>query len=211
ISRVGEIARSFAEWSYASFVIKQLRAGDVFARDGTLHAPYTNQTKYAEEAYKTAEARDVDFVGISKTCSLYTSTGLPLVAAIARLARENGISGSWYYEKVADITDPAHKADLNFVKLNDSSKYILRTEVLKGQETQKERIFGVLASNARDISFPGYPYGLVDADKNARVSYRELKPLRMLISSEISKTENIEGFKEALMAADAHDWLNKIV
>lgn len=211
ISRVGDIARSFSEWNYARFVIENLRAGDVFVRDGTLHAPYTNQSKYAEEAYKAAKANDVGFVGVSKTCHLYTSTGLPLVAAIARLARENNMCAPWYYEKIVEITDPAHKADLNFVKLNQDSKYVHRVEILQGQECQKAKIFGILASNACDISFPGYPYGLVEADKNARVSYRELEPLKMLLLSEISKTRNLDEFKEFLAASDAHDWLNKVV
>jgi hypothetical protein len=202
IPRVGDVARSFAEWGYASFVCDRLGADDIFVRDGTLHAPYTNQTAYAEETYDVARKRGVLFCGVSKTSHLYTTTGLPLVSAIARLAREAGVRAPWYYENIVEITDPAHRADMNFARFGGD--YIFRIEVLKGQEDDKEKMMSALAANSRDLSFPGYPYGLVDADKNARVSQHELEPLRMLLFSQIP------DIKDLLAGSDAHDWLNKI-
>jgi NurA-like 5'-3' nuclease len=84
-------------------------------------------------------------------------------------------------------------------------------EVLKGQEKDRDKILSLLAENSKDVSFPGYPYGLVDADKNARVSYEELDALRMLLFSEISKTKGFDTFRDALSGGDAHEWLNRIV
>lgn len=211
IGRVGDIARSFAEWNYAEFVIGELGAGDVFVRDGTLHAPYTNQTAYAEKAYEAARKKGALFCGVSKTSQLYTTSGLPLSVAISRLARENKIAAPWYYENIVEITDPAHKADMSFARLNQESEYAFRVEILKGQEEEKERAMSALAENSKDISFPGYPYGLLDADKNARVSYEELESLRMLLFSEISKGGGFKEFKDLLLGSDAHDWLNRVV
>lgn len=211
ISRVGNVARSFAEWMLASFVVNELDEGDIFVKDGTLHAPYTNETRYAEISYNNAKKKSILFCGVSKTSQLYTTTGLPIVAAIGRLARENKIKAPGYYENLVEITDPAHKADLNFARLHAKSDHTFRVEILQGQEKQKERIMAALAENSKDLSFPGYPYGLVDADKNARVSYDELGALRILLLSEIAKNKGFELFRDALLGSDAHDWLNRIV
>ncbi len=211
IPRIGEVARSFAEWNLAKLVAGELEKGDILVRDGTLHAPYTNEMKYAEAAYEAAKRNGALFCGVAKTSHLYTTTGLPLVAAIGRLARENHIKAPGYYENIVDITDPAHRADISFARLHARSQNTLRVEILKGQEGEKPRIMSALAANSRDVSFPGYPYGLIDADKNARVSYGELDALRMLLLSEISKAKKFGEFKDFLAATDAHDWLNKIV
>ncbi len=211
IPRIGDVARSFAEWNYARFVCGRLSDGDIFVRDGTLHAPYTNQARYAERAYEAARKNGVLFCGVSKTSHLYTTTGMSLVAAIGRLARDNGIKAPGYYENVVDIADPNHKADLNFARLHARSQYTFRVEILKGQETHKDKIMSSLAANSSDISFPGYPYGLIEADKNARVSDDELDALRMLLLSEISKGSDFRDFKDLLAASDAHDWLNRVV
>lgn len=211
IPRVGDVARSFAEWKLAGLVAGELESGDVFVRDGTLHAPYTNESKYAEEAYAAAKKNGVLFSGVSKTSHLYTTSGFPLVAAISRLARDAKVTPPWYYENIVSITDPAHKADLNFAKLNASSGYVFRVEVLKGQEAGKQRVMSALAANSRDISFPGYPYGLVDADKSARVSYDETDAIRLLLFSEISKGKDFGKFGDLLAASDAHDFLNRMV
>ncbi len=211
IPRVGDVARSFAEWNYASFVCRALPDGSIFIRDGTLHAPYTNQIGYAEAAYDAAHRQNVLFCGISKTSHLYTTSGLPLTVAINRLARENGVHAPWYYENIVDITDTAHRADLNFACFHPQSRYTLRVEVLQGQEDQKERIMSAIAANSRDITFPGYPYGLIDADKNARIRREGLDSLRMLLFSEISRTGDFQDFTDLLAASDAHDWLDRMV
>ncbi len=211
IPRVGDVARSFAEWKLSRFVASELKTGDVLVRDGTLHAPYTNQSSYADAAYDAARKSGAIFCGVSKTSHLYTTSGLPLVAAISRLARDRGIQAPWYYEHIVDIKDPSHKADLNFAKLNAASDYVFRVEILKGQEESKERAMSALAGNSRDVSFPGYPYGLVDADKNARVSYEELDALRLLLYSEMSKSGGFEAFKDFLAGSEAHEWLNRVV
>ena len=230
ISRIGEVARSFAEWKMAAFVNRELKTrgspevnlcagslksepcvGDLFVRDGTLHAPYTNESKYADEAYKEAEKNGVLFCGVSKTSQLYTTTGLPLVVAIGRLARQNHIKAPGYYTNIVEITDPAHRADLSFARFHARAENTFRVEILKCQEAHRDKIMSALAESSKDLSFPGYPYGLIDADKNARVSYDELNALRTLLFSEISKTRRFNGFKDFLAGGEAHDWLNKIV
>jgi hypothetical protein len=211
ISRIGDIARSFAEWQYAKIVCENLDEGDIFIRDGTLHAPYSKQVEYAEKAYEQALKNAVFFCGVSKTSQLYTTTGLPLVAAIGRLARENHIKAPGYYENLVEISDSSHRADLNFARFHKLSKHTFRVEILKDQKEDKSEIMSALAEDSKDLSFPGYPYGLVDADKNARVSYDELEPLRMMLLSEISKTGSFDLFQDFLSGTEAHAWLNQIV
>jgi hypothetical protein len=211
ITRMGDIARSFAEWNYAKHVCRELDEGDMFVRDGTLHAPYTNQAKYAESAYAEARKNGAIFCGVSKTSQIYTTTGLPLVAAIGRLSRENGIRAPGYYENIVEISDPAHRADMSFARLHAKADHTFRVEILKDQRDQKDKVMSALAENSKDISFPGYPYCLVDVDKHARVSYEELEPLQMMLLSEISKTDSFDVFRDFLAGSEAHDWLNRVV
>ncbi len=65
-----------------------------------------------------------------------------------------------------------------------------------------KKIFSALAENSQDPVFLGYPYGLVDADKNARVSNAEKGFLRTVFSSKI----DLEKYNQL----DAHDVLDKI-
>lgn len=211
IAKMGDVARSFAEWALARHVAEELDAGDIIVRDGTLHAPYTNQAKYAKALYSAAEARGVIVSAVSKTSSLYTTTGLPLSSAISRLARESNAAAPWYYENIADIRDPSHEADLNFARLNAQSKYVFRVEILKRQKDLKETVMSNLAFYSGDIAFLGYPYPLVACDQEARVTNEELEPLKMMLLSEISKQGGFEALQDGLKSLDAHDWLNKVV
>ncbi len=208
ISSIGGIIRSFAEWSYAASVCDELDDG-IFVMDGTLHAPYKNEAKYAQRAYKSAHG--VIFCGVSKTSHLYTTTGLSLPFAIRRLAREKEVQPPWYYSNLVEITDPAHLADLNFAMLHKDSRYVFRVEVLKTQRDRRDEALSLLAGNSNDLTFPGYPYGLIDAHKHAHVPQDLLGRLRTLLLSQISSSVDSDSIADLLSTTDAHDYLDRIV
>ena len=54
------------------------------------------------------------------------------------------------------------------VKLNENSKKCFRVE---GQIN--DEVLSLLVENSKDPTFIGYPYGLIEADKFARVSNEE--------------------------------------
>jgi hypothetical protein len=218
IDRVLDVARVFAEWRFSSFVIKEeLQEGDVLVRDGTLQTSVTNETKYANEAYSHALEKGVYFASISKTSTLFTDTGQPLLSAINELSETTQLKDdAWYYYPIAEIVHPDHRAEMFAVRLNKQSEYVFRLEILKDQVTRRkftevESIISALADNAKDIGFPGYPYGLVDADRLGRVSINEKTACEFQFKAAASRKGVWEKISKFIKSSDAHELLNKLI
>ena len=217
IGRVLEIARVFAEWRFSSFIVREeLEEGDVVVRDGTLQTTVTNEGKYADEAYGAALQKKVYFAGLSKTSTLFTETGQPLFSAIHVLSESSRMKDdAWYYYPIATITQPDHKAEMLAVKLHKQSEYVFRFEILKDQVNKNnfgevELIVSALATNSKDVCFPGYPYGLIDADRFARVSMTEKTVNEFQFRAAVSRDvwKKISRF---VKSSDAHEVLNKLI
>jgi hypothetical protein len=218
IDRVLDVARVFAEWRFSSFVIKEeLQKGDVLVRDGSLQTTVTNESKYANEAYAYALEKGVYFTGISKTSTLFTDTGQPLFSAIHELSEATQLKDApWYYHPIAEINHPDHRAEMFAVKLNKQSEYVFRFEILRDQVTKQtfkevESIISALAQNSIDIGFPGYPYGLIDADRLGRVSMNEKIAHAFQFKAAASRRGLWEKISKFIKSSDAHEMLNKLI
>ncbi len=216
IARVATIARRFAEWEVAKHVIRrEMGERDFLVMDGTLRTAFANESKYARAAYAEAKAKGVIYTGISKTSHLFTTTGLSLLGALRKLAMDNEVGPVWYYYPVAESLSPEHEAAIFIVKLNDQSQRIFRYEVHAEQakaltSSEMNEIFSQLSVNSGDLGFPGYPYGLVDADDNARVRHEEKDAYRVMLLSEISRLGVSSKFMRHMQSMDAHDILDAI-
>lgn len=216
IERVASIARRFAEWNYAFNVVeKSLNEGDVLVVDGTLQTSFTNELKYAKKLYAAARSKGVIVTGISKTSRLFTTTGMSLLGAVRRVADEAKICGAWFIP-IAEVQTSDHNAFIFVVKMNPIADYVFRFEIDHEQFEQLgfegvNEILSLLADNSRDISFPGYPYGLVDADRFARVAETEAAIYKALLLSEISKIGKWPKLLGHIQAIDAHDILNMLI
>ncbi len=214
IARVASIGRRFAEWEYAKHIIEnELDEGDILVMDGTLRAAFTNESNYAKEAYKVAIEKGAIYSGLSKTSRLYTTTGLSLLGALRKLANDFKIESIWYYYPVAESLSPEHKAAIFIVKLNDNSQRIFRYEINAEQvkllsASDINEVMCQLSINSSDVSFPGYPYGLIDADYNARVRHEEVETYRIMLMTEISKLGSWPKFLRHIQSKDAHGILN---
>jgi len=214
ISRVASIGRRFAEWGYSKHIIEsELEEGDVLVMDGTLKTAFKNESKYAKEAYKVAIDKGVTYSGLSKTSRLYTTTGLSLLGALRKLASDCRTVSTWYYYPIAESLSPDHEAAIFIVKLNYQSPRIFRYEINATQvkslsASDINEIMSQLSVNASDVSFPGYPYGLIDADYNARVKHEEVETYRIMLLSEISKLGSWPKFSRHVQSQDAHGILN---
>lgn len=216
INRIPESARRFAEWKLAGLIAEEeLSEGDILVRDGSLQTAITNEAQFADEAYERAKENRVIFSGLAKTTRLYTTTGNSL-AKVVRDLGESVLPGErWFYFPVADVRHPDHRAEIFFTKLHWQSDYVFRYEInkdqlkdLEGDETRS--ILGSLAENSRDISFPGYPYGLIDADKFASVSRYEGRQHLARLKGHASKGDRWEEMKKYLTATDAHKKLDRL-
>lgn len=215
ISRVASIARRFAEWKFAAHVAEEeLGAGDVLVMDGSLESAFTNEPKYLRQVFEVGKSKKVTVTGLSKTSRLFTTTGLSLLGAVMQIAE--GCPHTKWYIPLAVSNSLNHEAAIFAVKLHQSSERIFRYEIQREQfkdlgDDGVREVMGLLAQNARDITFPGYPYGLVDADAFGRVRDEEVAHYRALLMSEISKMGKWKKFARHLRCVDAHDYLNTVV
>lgn len=214
ISRVGSVARRFAEWRLALSMLDELSDGDILVTDGTLQSNFKHEAKYVQALSSKAIEKGVVLTGVSKTSTVFTTTGLSLLGAVNTLAKKEGLSGNWYLP-VAESTSADHNVMVTIAKLNPATDWVFRIEIQRDQYNEIgdkiEEIFSIFCQNSCDPTFPGYPYGLIDADRFARVSFDEVAYYRGLIVSEISKLGKASKFLPHIRSGDAHDILNLLV
>lgn len=216
IEDFGGIAMRFAEWTYATqFISNELEEGSIFVRDGSLQTGYTGETEIAEELYKLATKKGVTVTGLSKTCRLITQKGNSINSLIHFIGNKKFSNSPWYYHPIYRITKAQEKADLYFVKLHKNSAYSFRFDVLLDQankmtEDQLEIIISNLSNNSDDLSYPGYPYGLIKVDQLAAVNIKEIGPQKIQLIAEFDQDDYNEFILPRLRSVNAHDLLNII-
>jgi len=204
ISNVINVIRRFSELKAAINVIGILDKNDIIVLDGSLQCTFTNEKKYFEELYKKAQEKNIIICGLSKTTTLLTDKGNSISNALNKF----NINGKWLYHPVVEIRSNGHQADIAFVKLHEKSKYIFRFEIYKEQKQHIGNSINLLSTNCKDIVFVGYPYGLIEADRNARVSNQEKEMMLTYFSTKLGK--DWEKIKESLSSVNAHEILDSI-
>jgi hypothetical protein len=121
----------------------------------------------------------------------------------------------WYYP-VAESTSKDHNVMILAVKLNTVSERVFRYELNREQfnglgELRLNQVLSELTRNSSEITLAGYPYGLIDADRFARVSYDELEYYRGIIASQVSGLGKWQKFSRYVHASDVHGILNMLV
>ena len=190
-SRVASIARNFAEWKFAENVAESLNPDDVIVLDGTLQTQFQNEGKYFRNLEETTQKCGVILASLSKTSMLFTDSGLSLLGAISQFADNEKIIGEWFHPI---FESRKHHVFGLVVKLRSVSDWVFRLDFQLNQfeelsEDKLDEILSLLCSNASDPTFPGYPYGSIDADLFSRVSENEIDYYRALVSSQISSLE----------------------
>ncbi|MBT3304023.1 hypothetical protein HN592_01665 [Candidatus Woesearchaeota archaeon] len=138
---------------------------------------------------------------LSKTNELYTDSGNSLTVELSTLSPFD----SWQYTNLVKISSKMHNADIVITKLHPLSKYIFKLETPKDTDLN---IIPVLASNSTDPVFLGYPYGLVQADKHARVSNQEKEYFKVKL---LTSSKNKEKLSQYLNTINAHNILDSIL
>lgn len=201
ITNVANAIRRFAELKLAKYVADN-NLSDFIVLDGNLQCTLTNENVYLNELYASCEESNVVLSALSKTNSLFTENGNLLSAVLSSI----GSSDSWLYYPITDIENHNHKAEMFFVKFHDKSKHVFRFEIFNVQKNKAEEAISMLAANSTDPIFIGYPYGLVEADRIARVSNNEKESLKTMLLVKL-RNRNIEKY---LSAANAHEILDSI-
>ncbi len=201
IRNVANALRRFAELKLAKYIADN-KISDVIVLDGNLQCTTTNENNYLDDLYDSCNKNNVLLTALSKTTSLFTENGNLLSAVLSSISDLD----SWFYYPIADIKNDNHKAEMFFAKFHEKSKHIFRFEIFNEQKDKSKEIINELASNCYDPIFIGYPYGLVEADRIARVSNQEKESLKTMILVKLTN-KNIEKY---LNAVNAHEILDKI-
>ena len=204
VSEAALAYRKLAELNEAVKLIDELDSGDIIVLDRDLEASITGEKELLDELYAKAEEKNVIVCGIAKTARLFTDTGDSVLAAVSSIAPE----GEWYYLPVAEIDYEKHKAEICIVKLHPKSKYIFRLEIFNRQKESLGNALGILKKNSADPVFLGYPYGLIEADRFARVSNDEAEYLKVKLTSKAGK--NRDKIINYMKSVDSHSVLDNI-
>ncbi|MFH1181704.1 MAG: DNA double-strand break repair nuclease NurA [Candidatus Woesearchaeota archaeon] len=198
-SKMGNIARRVLELKMAADAAEKEKNA-VIVLDGTLEAVFEGEDRHLQQLYDAAEKNGNIVVAVAKTNTVLATDG----RLFAETLEKNQPAGAWRYGNVAEVTSDRHRAELEFVKLHEKSRHIFRLEVYKKQANEAEKAVNMLAMTANDVTFPGYPYGLIIADRIARVSESD---------AEYLKARNIESekmFKHGIRALNAHEILDSM-
>ena len=216
IEMFGAVAMRFAEWTYASKLIEhELDKGDIFIRDGSLQTGYKDEILLVRELHATAKEKKVYITGLSKTCRLITKSGDSLISLVDMMASKKYPEETWYYHPIYRMTKADNLADVYFVKLHKFARSPFRFDIYLDQsknldQQEKEVIISNLAENSTDLSFPGYPYGLIKVDQLSRVAAREIGPQQIQLMAEFDSELYETYILPRIRSIDAHDLLNAI-
>jgi len=164
---------------FAELALAAKISADIVVLDGTLEPSYPREEKYLSLLSQNVCA-------LAKSSSLFTASGNSPIVLLNKLSSAH--CWSYYLENKN-----------YFVKLHEKAKHIFRF-------SGNKNFLPDLAKNSTDALFLGYPYGLIAADKSARVSNEEKKSLKMNI---LLKADNRE-IVEYLSATNAHDILDNL-
>jgi hypothetical protein len=188
ISLIGNIIRRFAELITAANT-----TADIVIIDGDLDIKYP----YEEELHKDFANNIGIICGLAKTSNILTYHGNTATAYLDKLSGRD----MWLYNT------GRNSPHTYFVKLCKSSKYIFRLDVI-GHKQDINTIANLLIANSKDPIFPGYPYGLVEADKLARVSKSEQESLKLQLMARFGK--DYMKIIPFINSQNAHDILDSI-
>lgn len=220
IERVASMSRRFAEWSLSKHIIDlEMDSNDVFIRDGSLQTSLHKERKYAENSLMVAKNKNVIFAGLSKTSAISSDTGLSMISSIKRFADDCNIGyDTWCYGPIFITQKEFYKVVVMAIKLNKGADRIYRFELHENDISNNDiglndkilETASLLIENSNDIRFVGYPYGLYDADRWARVKNDEITAYEVRLKSELSKNGVWNMIDPLLKASDTHDRLDKL-
>ena len=192
IHQLGEMMRRFAELEEAKILAEQY-TGVIIVLDGTLESTHPGEEEKLQQLYEVIEQNNNMLVGFAKTNRMLAENGI----LFTEYLRKNLPQDSWYAYPLAETQTPLYQADMCFVKLHRKSRHVFRIDV-RGDVSA---VVNALATTAIDLSFPGYPYGLVMADRLARVSNEEKRMRKQRQEVMLKESDNME--------MDVHDILDK--
>lgn len=187
ISKVTNMARRFTELKLAKHLAEK-NYSDYILLDGTLDCTFKGEDKIL-----LTLPRNV--CSLAKSSSLFTLQGNNPNLLLSKLGPDNS---NWSYFLECN-NSKGIVTNTYFVKLHLKAKHVFRFEGNK-------EILPHLIENSQDALFLGYPYGLIFADKLARVSNNEKNSLK----AKFMLNRDNKEILNYLTNTNAHDILDNI-
>ena len=212
------VPRAFAEWKMAAAVVvagKELAEGDILVLDGTLQTGYGGEARLADALYDAARRRGVIVCALAKTTTMIGPGGVPVLYAAHEAARAVGLH-AWYMPLARRVPGDGSGFVLA-ARLHRHLRFTYRLEVLRDQYDLLQDagglggVIGSIAANSGDPSFPGYPYGLVSADRHARVRSAEAAVYRRVLLAELARHEMGRTMLDHALLLSAHKTFDRAV
>ncbi|MCK4590008.1 MAG: hypothetical protein KAT77_06190 [Nanoarchaeota archaeon] len=153
---------------------------DFVILDGNLETTTTNENKYLKLPNNVC--------ALTKTSTLYSKKGNSVAGILNEISPET----TWLYQ--------VDKKNY-FTKLHPKSNYVFHFQ-------GNPQALNSLIQYSNDPVFPGYPYGLIYADRFARITNQEKEFLRTQLITKLGK--DFEKLKKYINALNAHDILDNI-
>ncbi len=206
--------RQRLELALAARMTEELDRGDVVVMDGSLRFPDPLACGEMEELIESARKKGVVVAGVSKTSRLVTSTSMPLLIAVTIQHEMNfgELREPWYYHPVAVPKSERCYGDIYVCHLHPSSGYTFRMDVVPTtlNHLDMKDLFRIISYHSQDLSFLGYPYGLIDADRHARISDDEGESMRFVAESMFHRLGAGRTSKMYSSSVDAHEKLDNM-
>lgn len=190
--RIAQHYRKLLELDIISSIIPLLNKGDLIVRDGDLAFEEEEECKIFEKIKKEVLLKEITLTGLSKTTTIITNTGQSIINTLMKLTELT----EWNYEALN-----YNAIKIFFAKLNKKSRHAFRIDILEQQDA--DTAISLLKQNSTDITFPGYPYGLIEADNFARVSLKETENIKTIFLA-----QNQEFLEQQITSQNAHDLIS---
>jgi len=166
---ISQIRRIF-ELKLAIHIAQNMNQGELLVLDGSL-CPTEYDLEELKQLINISNQKKINLIGFSKNSQLKSQSGAILNEEILTFSKSLDFKRWVCLDVFSDSTfaDSALKITTSFAYLHPLSNFSFRIDHLSNPLEALSR----LSTNSLDGTFLGYPYGLIIADKLARVKNEE--------------------------------------
>jgi len=177
--------------------------------DGALDYINEEEKKVIKNIRSLAMEKNILVLGISKTSTAYCGNGIPVGMFLSKEAESRNIVLPWIYFGIE--TDSELNTYAGFIKFSETSKnFVFRIDYFSEQKEllKNKEIVDILRKQSTDAVFSGYPYGLIEADEEARITNGEIEEAYAQLM--IVSGDKWDELQKASSSVNAHSILDLI-
>lgn len=175
--------------------------------DGSLKSKELIENKIIDKIYSQAKLTNSVVIGLSKTSSFTLKNGKQLALVAEEIAENKLIPTPWLLKLGNIESGQGLQIKTGLIKLVEKAYIPLRIDYFEKDESRLGKICELIGQS-NDPIFRGYPYGLIEADKEARVTNEDIKILRDEFV--LRSGNNWKKIEKSMRTKNAHELLDKM-